>query len=224
MAWIQVVLKIFDKLAIFILCCNCSTKNTSITWHGFLGQLPLQFLGWTSEPHHLRGSGSVPRFRTFFYPGVVLTGICLIQVTSCKNAYLYVHICKYWHLNILYIYIMKHGQNLGFTERLLSTLVNPLSFCIAYHCSHLYGMVFGIDFMCNPSFCELRTKRGCSGPVGRFQSFAKNQEVSVYWHPFPPQKTSLSKAILLAPSNSGNWGLLGIPQTKKGYHASCHWY
>lgn len=104
MAWIQVVLKIFDKLAIFILCCNCSTKNTSITWHGFLGQLPLQFLGWTSEPHHLRGSGSVPRFRTFFYPGVVLTGICLIQVTSCKNAYLYVHICKYWHLNILYIY------------------------------------------------------------------------------------------------------------------------
>lgn len=122
----------------------------------------------------------MPRFRTFFYPGIVLIGISfLIQVSSCKNVCLYVHICNIY-IRILYIYIMKHGQNLGFTERLLSTLVNPLSFCIAHHCSHLYGMVFGLDFMCNPSFCELRTKRGCSGPMGRFQSFAKNQEVSVY--------------------------------------------
>ena len=42
----------------------------------------------------------------------------------------------------------------------------------------LAGMVFGVVFMCNPKFWELRTKRGCSGL--RDDSTVLPREVSVY--------------------------------------------
>ena len=78
----------------------------------------------------------------------------------------------------------------------------------------LAGMVFGVVFMCNPTFWELRTKRGCSGLRDDSTVLPRDQEKFQFTDPAPPKKT-LSKAILLAPSNSGNWGLIGIPKPKK---------
>lgn len=119
--------------------------------------------------------------------------------------------------------IIKHGQNFGFAKRLLSKLVNPLSFCITYHCNHLYGMV-SEKFLCAIRHFGSWEPKGFFRSKGRFKSFAKNQEVSVYWPPFPPQKEFSPKPFYWLPVTSGNWGLIGMTHTKKGNHASWHWY